>query len=134
MVHATSLSASGMSRGARRMLLGMALAVGSAVALSAWAQPGGSGPRGAGGFGFDGPGLFTGHAGPGGHGVDRLLDGLNATDAQRTQVKQIVQAAAADLKQQRDAARGLREQGLSARTSWRCPAGFRPQKLGRTAP
>ncbi|HEY9064008.1 MAG TPA: hypothetical protein VIO33_03435, partial [Burkholderiaceae bacterium] len=35
--------------------------------------------------------------------VDHMLDGLNATDAQRTQIKQIAQAAAADLKAQREA-------------------------------
>ena len=43
--------------------------------------------------------------------VDRLLDGMNVTEAQRLQVRQIAQAAAADLKAQHEAGRGLREQG-----------------------
>jgi Spy/CpxP family protein refolding chaperone len=41
-----------------------------------------------------------------------MLDGLNATDAQRAQVKQIAQAAASDLKGQREAGRALREKSL----------------------
>ena len=41
-----------------------------------------------------------------------MLDGLNATDAQRGQIKQIALAAAADLKAQREAGRGLREKSL----------------------
>ena len=45
-------------------------------------------------------------------GVDHLLDGLSATDAQRSQIKQIAQGAAADLKSQREAGRGLRDKGL----------------------
>ena len=38
--------------------------------------------------------------------IDRMLDGLNATDAQRTQIKQIAAAAAADLKAQAQPGRG----------------------------
>lgn len=66
------------------------------------------------------------HGGPGGAGmmmfagspeqvarqVDRMLDGLNATDAQRAQVKQIAQAAAADLKTQGEATKGLHERSM----------------------
>lgn len=72
-----------------------------------------------------GPGHHGPEAGPGGpmmmfggppehvaRSVDHLLDGLNATDAQRTQIKQIATAAAADLRAQREAGRGSREQGL----------------------
>jgi len=44
--------------------------------------------------------------------ADHMLDGLNASDAQRTQIKQIAHAAAADLKVQRDAGRALHEKGL----------------------
>ena len=44
--------------------------------------------------------------------IDRMLDGLDATDTQRTQIKQIAMAAAADLKTQRDAGRGLRDQAM----------------------
>jgi len=60
------------------------------------------------------------HGGPGmmmfggsperiGRAVDHMLDGLNATDAQRTQIKQIAQAAAADLKTQHEAGKALRD-------------------------
>ncbi len=44
--------------------------------------------------------------------LDRLLGGLDATDAQRARIKQIVAAAALDLKAGRDAGRGLRENGM----------------------
>lgn len=66
-----------------------------------------------------GPGMMT-FGGPPeqiGRSVDRMLDGLNATDAQRSQIKQIATAAAADLKTQRDAGRGLREKGLQIFTA-----------------
>ena len=46
--------------------------------------------------------------------VDHLLDGLSATDAQRTQIKQIAQGAAVDLKAQRDTGRSLRDKGMQA--------------------
>ncbi|HKX41085.1 MAG TPA: Spy/CpxP family protein refolding chaperone [Burkholderiaceae bacterium] len=46
------------------------------------------------------------------HHVDHMLDGLNATDAQRTQIKQIAQAAATDLKTQREAGKSLHERSL----------------------
>lgn len=44
--------------------------------------------------------------------VDRWLDGLNATDAQRAQIKPIALAAAADLNVQRTTQRDLRAQGV----------------------
>jgi periplasmic protein CpxP/Spy len=88
--------------GLKRMMLSMVIAVGATVALSAWAQPG-PGGHGGGGMGmFGGPGMM-------GRGADHMLDGLNATDAQRTQIKQIFQAAATDLKAQREAGRALHE-------------------------
>lgn len=49
--------------------------------------------------------------------LDHMLDGLNATDAQRTQIRQIATAAAADIKTQRDSARSLREKGLQIFTA-----------------
>jgi len=63
------------------------------------------------------------HGGPGmmmfggsperiGRAVDHMLDGLNATDAQRTQIKQIATTAAADLKAQRASARDLHEKSM----------------------
>jgi len=94
-----------VQRGALRFLLvSIVMAVLSAVALSAWAQPH--------------------HRGMGGHGgwmgspermsrmIDRMLDGVNATDEQRSKIKQIAQGAATDLKAQREAGRALRERSM----------------------
>src|ERR671928_15084 len=91
-------------RGLRWLLAGMVLAVSATVALSAWAQPGPGGHHG----GMEGPGLFMGH----GRGLDRMLDSVNASDAQRAQIKQIAQQAAADLKTQHQATRDLRQRSL----------------------
>lgn len=93
---------------ARWMTLSV-LAVAAVVAsFSAHAQdrPGPGGPGGGGMMMFGGPPEHVGRA------VDHMLDGLNATESQRTQVKQIAMAAAADLKAQRDTGRGLREKGM----------------------
>lgn len=93
-------------QGWRTVVLGSVLAVGSAIALTGWAA--------------------APHGGPGGHGgamamesprhlgrmVERLLDGAQASDAQRAQVRQIVDAAATDLKGQREARRALRDEQL----------------------
>ena len=49
--------------------------------------------------------------------VDRMLDGLNATDAQRSQIKQIAQAAGVDMKAQRDGHRALHEKALQIFTA-----------------
>jgi len=46
--------------------------------------------------------------------IEHMLDSVNATEQQRAQVKQITQAAAADLKAQREANRGLHEQMMQA--------------------
>ena len=113
-------------RGIKRLVGGMLLAVAATLAVSAFAQneppPGAAfgGPRmhhgmGAmGGMGaLGGPGLFMARPEQVNRMVDHLLDGVGASDAQRTQVKQIVTAAAADLKTQHEAARGLHEQGLA---------------------
>lgn len=56
--------------------------------------------------------MFGGSPGHMGRGIDHMLDGLGATDAQRTQIKQIAMAAAADLKAQREAGRALHEKGM----------------------
>jgi len=47
-----------------------------------------------------------------GRSVDHMLDGLNASEAQRGQIKQIAISAAADLQSQRDAGRGLRAKAM----------------------
>lgn len=91
------------ARPLRWMLLAMFLAIGSSVALSAWSMPGG---RHGGGHGMTG-GMFGGPGDMAGRRIDRMLDGLNATDAQRAQIKQIAEAAANDLRGQREQRRAL---------------------------
>jgi periplasmic protein CpxP/Spy len=44
--------------------------------------------------------------------VEHMLDAVNASAEQRTQVKAIAERAMADLKAQRDSSKGLREQTL----------------------
>lgn len=103
---ATRSLQAGSSRGVKRILLGMLLAASATVALSAWAQPGGGGPMEAMGH----RGGAMGHGGPmSGRHLDRMLDGLNATDAQRTQIKQIMETARKDMTAQHEAGRALRE-------------------------
>lgn len=96
------------SQGFKWMLASVALAVSATVALSAWARPMHDGAMG----GWGGPGMMMG-----GRGVDHMLDGLNASDAQRSQIKQIMQTAAADLKAQRESGRTLRERALQIFTA-----------------
>ena len=61
--------------------------------------------------------MFMGSPERMGHRIDRMLDGLNATDAQRGQIKQIAQAAATDLKGQHEAGRALHDQALKIFTA-----------------
>ena len=90
-------------RALRGLLFGVALAIAGTASLTAWAaaphgaHPGG--PAAHGGF------LF-------GRGLERMLDSANASEAQRTQIRQIAQAAATDLKAQREAGRALRERQM----------------------
>ena len=89
------------------------LALGASV-LGAQAQ----GMDDVGGMGGHGPGprggmsMFGGVSGQMGRGIDRMLDGLGVTDAQRTQIKQITTSAAADIRSQREAGRALHEKGM----------------------
>jgi periplasmic protein CpxP/Spy len=114
------------SVGLGRMVVTGLLALAASVAVPAWGQGFAGGP------GMGGPGMGGQHwggPGMGGHGMmmgnpehigrmaDRMLDGLNATEAQRTQIKQIAQAAAADMKTQHEAGRALREKGLGILTA-----------------
>ena len=94
-------------RGPKWVVAGALVAVLSAAGLSAWAQHGPGGGMG----GMGGMGMFGGPSEHMGRMVDHMLDGINASDAQRAQVKQIAQAAAADLKAQREASRSLRDKG-----------------------
>ena len=92
------------TRGLKWTLSAVVVAVAATFALSAGARPA---DRGQHGMGEGGGGMTMG-----GRGVDHMLDGLNATDAQRSQIKQIYQAAADDLKGQREQRRTLRERSL----------------------
>jgi periplasmic protein CpxP/Spy len=107
----------------RPYVAGAALALALAGAAHA-APPGGmmamaQGPMaGQGGHGgHGGPGGHGGHAGPGAGMFDgmltRLLDRVNATPEQRTQIQQIMQAQQADMRAQREAGRALREQMMA---------------------
>jgi Spy/CpxP family protein refolding chaperone len=84
----------------RVLFFGLVVAVAGALAQSAWAQPFG---RDGGGPGM-GPmvGLMT----------DRMLDAANATPEQRARIQEIVKAARADMRAQREGARALHDQGL----------------------
>ncbi len=90
-------------RGMRWLLLSVLVAASASVAISAWAQPM---RHGGGAMMFGGSPEHVARA------VDHMLDGLNATDAQRSQIKQIAEAAAVDLKAQREATRALRQKAL----------------------
>lgn len=98
---------------AKKVALVTLVALAAGVGAVAWAD---GRPGGCGGPGMGGPGMMGG-----GHGMmwdgtrmsDRMLEGLDATDAQRAQIRQITQAAAADMKTQFEAGRALREQGLA---------------------
>ena len=123
------------------VVVGMLMTLLAAVGVSAWAQssppppPPPPAPGMDGGPPHRGPGMHEGH-GPGGmHGdmgpggmfggspermgrkIDFMLDGLGATDAQRTQIKQIAMQTAADLKTQAEAGRAMRDQGMQIFTA-----------------
>ena len=101
----------------RLLLLGMVMALAATFAVTTWAQPmGGMG----GGMGMHGQHHGGGMMGsPEGMArmLDHMLDGLNATDDQRAQIHQIAQAAASDLRAQREASRGLHARALQIFTA-----------------
>lgn len=105
---------SSIQRAAGRWAMVALVAVSAtAFGAAAWAEGAHGGRWGhAGGAGPFGPGLFGGPPERIERGVDRMLDGVQATDAQRAQVKQIALAAAQDLKAQRSAGRGLLERHM----------------------
>jgi protein CpxP len=111
----------------RLVIMGMVLTLLAAIGVSAWAQApastAASEPRVHRMHGMHG---MHHHGGPGtmggspermGRMLDHMLDGLNATDAQRAQVKQIMAQASADLKGQAQAARELRQRGMQVFTA-----------------
>lgn len=84
---------------------GAVLAVAGTVALTAVAQPMAAGMHGGHGAGIGGMGM-------GMQMPERMLDQVNATPEQRTQIKQIMQAAATDMKAQHESGRALRDQAM----------------------
>jgi periplasmic protein CpxP/Spy len=92
------------SAGARLAGAALLVAVLGTVTLSAWAMPGGHG----GGHGGPGMGMMMG-----GRGLERMLDGVNASAEQRTQIKAIAERTRADMKGQREAGKGTREQMMN---------------------
>ncbi|MCW7538702.1 Spy/CpxP family protein refolding chaperone [Aquabacterium sp. A7-Y] len=104
----TPASAAVRRRSFKGLAMGLVLGLAAAAAVPVLAH--GHGHHGGGAIGM--PGAFMGSPERVERMVDRLLKDLNATDAQRAQVKQIALAAAADLKTQREAGRALRQQSL----------------------
>ena len=115
MMNSSKLTPTGNGRGIKRTVIALVVALSATVGLSAWAQHGPGGHRDHSGMG--GSGMFGGAPEYMGRMLDRMLDGLNATDAQRAQIKQIAGAAATDMKAQREAGRALREKGLQIFTA-----------------
>jgi protein CpxP len=88
---------------------GLVLAVASTVTLVAFAAPhGGHGGHHATAMG--GPMMMKGRM------LNRMLDDVKATDAQRAQIRQIVDTARSQAQGQREQRRALREQGLAVFT------------------
>jgi protein CpxP len=97
------------SQRARLMVVTLAVAAAGVCASIAQAQP--AGPR-------DGEARHHRHGGPGGaafggHMLGRALDAVDATPEQRARIGEIMKAAASDVRQQREASRGLREQAMT---------------------
>lgn len=92
-------------RSLQGLALGLVIALAGTASLTAWAQPhdGPAGHRGAPGFMLGGSPRH----------LDRMLEGIGASDTQRTQIRQIADAAAADLKAQREAGKALRERQIA---------------------
>jgi periplasmic protein CpxP/Spy len=95
----------------RMRLIAVALIVSAAgvCASIAQAQPA-AGPRGEASHAM--------HGGPmggfmGGRMLERALDSVNATTEQRTRIRDIMKAAADDVRKQHEASRGLREQAMT---------------------
>jgi periplasmic protein CpxP/Spy len=89
------------------LLLGtLVVATAATMSQTAWAQPHGM---------HGGPGMGGGMMGMMGHGrgMERVLDSVNATAEQRSQIKALVDAARADMRAQHDSGRQLREQGAA---------------------
>jgi periplasmic protein CpxP/Spy len=134
----TVATAKSPSRRVQMVLGAMLVTLLAAISLSSWAQsaapasgaePGmqrgmrspGMGDHGMGHRGMhegmDGAMMLRGSPERVGRMVDHMLDGLDASDAQRAQIKQIAIAAAGDLRAQAEAGRGLRQRAMQAFTA-----------------
>jgi periplasmic protein CpxP/Spy len=97
---------------ARWAAAGVLVIAGVATVFSAHSQEHHGGP------GMGGPGgMFGGPPDRMGRGLDRMLDGLGVTDAQRTQIHQIEKAAAGDMHSQHEAERSLHQRGVQIFTA-----------------
>jgi Spy/CpxP family protein refolding chaperone len=127
-----AVTATSTTRRVQAVLVGMFVTLLAVVSLAVWSQPAPPPGDGSGwamrdhamgrmhhgmGGGMGGHGMFGGSPERVGRMVDHMLDGLNATDAQRSQIKQIATAAATDLKAQAEAGRGLRQRAMQAFTA-----------------
>ena len=113
------------SKRTRLYLAGLSLALAGAFATGVQAAPGGPGGPGMMGPGMMGHGPMGGPGGHGGHGgygygggmfegmMTRLLDRVNATPQQRTQIQQIMQTQANEMRAQREAGRALRQEAMT---------------------
>lgn len=141
------------ARRVRWVVIGMFFTLLAALSLSAWSQPapmrpgmggpdmaapqhGDQGP-GMGGMqgwgerhgmramhhGMGGGMMFRGSPEHMGRMIDHMLDGLNASDAQRSQIKQIAAGAAADMKAQAEGGRALHQRAMQAFTAPTVDAG-----------
>ncbi len=63
-----------------------------------------------------GAGVGMGMGWMSGRGLDRMLDSVKASDAQRSRIRQIAEAARTELSAQRDAGRALRDRAMAAFT------------------
>ena len=96
-------------RATRMFLATLVVAVAGGLSQMAQASP----HDGHGGHGFQSSGgMGMGMMGGARH-IERLLDAVNATPEQRTQIQQILQAARTDMGAQRDAGRKLHEQSAA---------------------
>ena len=109
-IHTTGRMPAALSRMTRALSFVAVVGVSAGAAFSAQAQ--GMGMREGGHEGRPGMMHFGGSPEHMMRGIDPMLDGLNATDAQHTQIKQIVQAAATDLKAQHEGGRALRQKAM----------------------
>ena len=122
MAHTTStrtLSTFSPSRATRLLATGLFAAVLGTVTLSTFAQPSGYGPgHGPGGM-HGGPGMGMMHGGGpgmgmmGGRGMERMLDSVNASAEQRTQIRAIFERARTDMQAQHESGRALRQQMMT---------------------